>query len=141
MGLRNREPEPLRNGRQSSSGSYWNRGISAHGCAGFSTCISIVAVTVAAAPASGAGSWFTMNELGKLLLFAGLILVAGGLILMLFGRTNLPLGRLPGDIIYRGKNTTFYFPLATSILLSVVLSVILYLVGRLKRQIELQAIS
>src|SRR5437588_11954776 len=45
MGLRNREPEPLRNGRQSSSGSYWNRGISAHGCAGFSTCISIVAGT------------------------------------------------------------------------------------------------
>src|SRR5213595_3055510 len=35
MGLRNREPEPLRNGRQSSSGSYWNRGISAHGCAAF----------------------------------------------------------------------------------------------------------
>src|SRR5437660_6874200 len=45
MGLRNREPEPLRNGRQSSSGNYWNRGISAHGCAGFSTCISIVAGT------------------------------------------------------------------------------------------------
>src|SRR5438445_12952079 len=45
MGLRNREPEPLRNGRQSPSGSYWNRGISAHGCAGFSTCISIVAGT------------------------------------------------------------------------------------------------
>src|SRR5437773_12099340 len=45
MGLRNREPEPLRNGRQSSSGSYWNRGISAHGCAGFSPCISIVAGT------------------------------------------------------------------------------------------------
>jgi len=74
-----------------------------------------------------------MNELGKLLVLAGLILVVGGLILMLFGRTNLPLGRLPGDIIYRGKNTTFYFPLATSILVSVVLSVILYLVGRLKR--------
>ena len=75
-----------------------------------------------------------MSELGKLLVLAGLILVVGGLILMLFGRTNLPLGRLPGDIIYRGKNnTTFYFPLATSILLSVVLSVILYLVGRLKR--------
>jgi len=91
------------------------------------------AVTVAAAPVSGAGSWVTMNELGKLLVLAGLILVVGGLILMLFGRTNLPLGRLPGDIIYRGKNTTFYFPLATSILLSVVLSVILYLVGRLKR--------
>jgi Protein of unknown function (DUF2905) len=74
-----------------------------------------------------------MNELGKLLLVAGLVLVVGGLVLIFLGRTTLPLGRLPGDIIYRGKNTTFYFPLATSILLSVVLSVILYLVGRLKR--------
>ena len=74
-----------------------------------------------------------MNELGKLLLVVGLVLVVGGLVLMVLGRTNLPLGRLPGDIIYRGKNTTFYFPLATSSLLSVVLSVILYLVGRLKR--------
>jgi Protein of unknown function (DUF2905) len=74
-----------------------------------------------------------MNELGKLLLLAGVVLAVAGLILMFLGRTNLPLGRLPGDIIYRGKHTTFYFPLATSILLSVVLSVILYLVGRLKR--------
>ncbi len=40
---------------------------------------------------------------------------------MLLGKTNLPLGRLPGDILYRGKNTTFYFPLATSIVVSVVL--------------------
>jgi hypothetical protein len=74
-----------------------------------------------------------MNELGKLLLLVGLIFVLGGLALIFLGRSNLPLGRLPGDIIYRGKNTTFYFPLATSILLSVVLSVILYLVGRLRR--------
>jgi hypothetical protein len=41
---------------------------------------------------------------------------------MFVGKTNLPLGRLPGDFLYRGKNTTFYFPLATSLLLSVVLS-------------------
>jgi len=52
---------------------------------------------------------------------------------MLLGRTNLPVGRLPGDIIYRGKHTTFYFPLATSILLSVVLSALLYLLGRFRR--------
>jgi DUF2905 family protein len=74
-----------------------------------------------------------MNELGKLLLLAGVGLAVAGLILMFLGRTSLPLGRLPGDIIYRGKDTTFYFPLATSILLSVVLSVILYLLGRLRR--------
>ena len=74
-----------------------------------------------------------MPDLGKLLLFFGLILVVGGLVLMLFGRINIPLGRLPGDIVYRGKNTTFYFPLATSILLSVVLSLVLYVIGRFQR--------
>ena len=73
-----------------------------------------------------------MPDLGKLLLFFGLILVVGGLVLMLFGRMNIPLGRLPGDIVYRGKHTTFYFPLASSILLSVVLSVVLYFIGRLR---------
>jgi hypothetical protein len=55
------------------------------------------------------------------------------LLLILLGRTNLPLGRLPGDIVYRGKNTTFYFPLATSILLSVVLSILLYAISRFRR--------
>jgi len=50
--------------------------------------------------------------------------------LLIAGRMNLPLGRLPGDIIYRSKHTTFYFPLVTSIILSVVLSVVLYLVSR-----------
>jgi hypothetical protein len=74
-----------------------------------------------------------MTELGKVLVLAGAIFIAGGLLLMLFGRTQLPLGRLPGDIVYRGKNTTFYFPLATSILISVVLSLVLYAVGRFRR--------
>lgn len=73
-----------------------------------------------------------MAELGKLLALFGVILLIAGAALILFGRTNIPLGRLPGDIIYRGKNTTFYFPLATSILLSVVLSVVLYLIGRFR---------
>ena len=74
-----------------------------------------------------------MADLGKLLVFLGGIVVVAGLALMLLGRTNLPLGRLPGDIIYRGKNTTFYFPLATSILLSVVLSLVLYVIGKMRR--------
>ena len=74
-----------------------------------------------------------MADLGKLLVSVGAIVVIVGLALMLLGRTNLPLGRLPGDIIYRGKSTTFYFPLATSILLSVVLSIVLYLIGRMRR--------
>lgn len=74
-----------------------------------------------------------MADFGKLLIFLGVLLVVGGLALMLLGRTNLPLGRLPGDILYRGKNTTFYFPLATSILLSVVLSLVLYVISRFRR--------
>ena len=60
------------------------------------------------------------------------LVVIGGIVILL-GRTGLPLGRLPGDILYRGKNTTFYFPLATSIVLSVVLSVILFLISHFKR--------
>jgi hypothetical protein len=73
-----------------------------------------------------------VTEIGKALLFLGVVLAAIGLLFLLLGRTNLPIGRLPGDILYRGKHTTFYFPLATSILLSVVLTVILYLVGRIR---------
>jgi hypothetical protein len=73
-----------------------------------------------------------MPDLGKLLLFFGVILIVAGLVLMVFGRMNIPLGRLPGDVVYRGKNTTFYFPLASSILLSVVLSVVLYFIRRLR---------
>jgi len=74
-----------------------------------------------------------MSELGKMLAAAGALLLAAGLALMLLGKTNLPLGRLPGDILYRGKNTTVYFPLATCILLSVVLTLVLYLIGRFRR--------
>lgn len=71
-----------------------------------------------------------MPELGKFLVLIGGIIVVLGLVLLLAGKFNLPLGRLPGDIVYRGRNTTFYFPLATSIILSVILSLIFWLIGR-----------
>jgi hypothetical protein len=71
--------------------------------------------------------------MGRMLVILGVALVVIGGIVMLLGRTGLPLGRLPGDILYRGKNSTFYFPLASSVLISVVLSIILFLIGRLKR--------
>ena len=74
-----------------------------------------------------------MADLGKLLVFAGVLIAFLGLLLILFGRTNFPLGRLPGDIVYRGKNSTVYFPVVTSILLSVILTLVLWVVGRLKR--------
>jgi Protein of unknown function (DUF2905) len=74
-----------------------------------------------------------MWDLGKLLIGLGLVLVVVGGVVMLLGRTNLPLGRLPGDIVYRGKNATFYFPLATSVVVSVVLTIVMYVVGRLRK--------
>ena len=61
------------------------------------------------------------------------MLVIVGLVVMLLGRMHLPLGRLPGDILYRGKKTTVYFPLATSLVVSVVLSIVLYLINRWRR--------
>jgi hypothetical protein len=74
-----------------------------------------------------------VTDLGKVLVFLGAAIVAVGLVFVLLGRTNLPLGRLPGDIVYRGKNTTFYFPLATSIVISIVLSILMYVIGRLRK--------
>jgi hypothetical protein len=74
-----------------------------------------------------------MTDLGKLLVAVGGVLIAVGLVVMLAGKSNLPLGRLPGDIVYRGKNTVFYFPLATSVVLSIVLTLVLYLVSRFRR--------
>jgi len=71
-----------------------------------------------------------MTDLGKVLVVFGALILLVGVGLLIAGRMNLPLGRLPGDIIYRSKQTTFYFPLVTSIILSAVLSVVLYLVSR-----------
>ena len=71
--------------------------------------------------------------MGRILVALGVALVVTGGIVMLLGRTGMPLGRLPGDFLYRGKNTTLYFPLASSILISIVLSIVLFLVGRMKR--------
>jgi len=74
-----------------------------------------------------------MTELGKLLIAAGMIMLVAGVVLVLLGRSGVPIGRLPGDIFYRGKNTTIYFPLATSLLLSALLSLVLYVIGRWRK--------
>ena len=87
-------------------------------------------------PRLGGGFSFynlSVTDIGKTLVFIGVLLAAAGVVVLLLGRTNLPLGRLPGDIVYRGKHTTFYFPLATSIVVSVVLSLVFYILGRIKR--------
>ncbi|MGB9256854.1 MAG: DUF2905 domain-containing protein [Candidatus Korobacteraceae bacterium] len=73
-----------------------------------------------------------MGDLGRMLVLIGGLLLVAGLILILAGKVNLPIGRLPGDLIYRGKHTTFYFPLMTSIILSIILSLVLYFVNRMR---------
>jgi hypothetical protein len=69
-------------------------------------------------------------ELGRLLIVAGVLLAAAGLLITFAGRLPLRLGHLPGDIIIRGRNGAFYFPVVTCILLSVVLSAVLWLLRR-----------
>jgi tellurite resistance protein TehA-like permease len=70
-----------------------------------------------------------MNEIGKLLIGFGLLIAAIGVVLVLVGR--LPwLGRLPGDVYVQRGQWTFYFPLATSILVSLVLTLLFWLLGR-----------
>ena len=74
-----------------------------------------------------------MNELGRALLWLGVVLAALGAVLMLAGRAGLPLGSLPGDMAYKGKHVSVYFPLGTSILISIVLSVLIFLISRFRR--------
>ncbi|HVZ16423.1 MAG TPA: DUF2905 domain-containing protein [Terriglobales bacterium] len=74
-----------------------------------------------------------MTGIGKLLLVFGGMIVLLGLIITFAGKTNLPLGRLPGDIAYRGKHTSFYFPIVTCIVLSILLSIVMWIVGRFLR--------
>ena len=69
------------------------------------------------------------GDVGKALVALGLLIALTGVVLMLVGRVPW-LGRLPGDIHIERGNFSFYFPLATSLLLSVVLTLLLYIVGR-----------
>lgn len=68
--------------------------------------------------------------MGRLLIYAGIVLVVIGLLVTFGERLPLRLGRLPGDIIIRGKHATFYFPIATCLLLSAVLTLIGWLFSR-----------
>ena len=71
-----------------------------------------------------------MFELGKFLVITGIVIAGIGTVLLLF-KDGVPFfGKLPGDIVIEKKNFTFYFPLATSILLSILLSIIFYFFGR-----------
>ena len=68
--------------------------------------------------------------LGRMLIMAGLVLVAAGVIVTLAGRSPIPFGRLPGDIRIEGKNSSFYFPLTTYIVISVLVSLVMWILRR-----------
>ena len=74
-----------------------------------------------------------MSELGKALVGIGFLLVLLGALLLLATNIGFPLGRLPGDISYRGKSFSLFAPLGTSLLVSLLLSAILYLIARFRR--------
>ncbi len=70
-----------------------------------------------------------MQHIGRILLLIGIIIAVIGGIILIAGR--IPgIGRLPGDIVIQKKNFTFYFPLATSIIISIILSLLFWLLGR-----------
>lgn len=74
-----------------------------------------------------------MRELGKGLLILGLVIAAVGGFLFAGAKLPLRLGRLPGDIAYQGRHTAFYFPIVTCIVLSVLLTLVFWIVGAFRR--------
>lgn len=74
-----------------------------------------------------------MSDLGRILISLGVLLLVAGLAVLIFARLNIPIGRLPGDFTWRGRGWSVSFPLMTSILLSAVLSLILWIINRFGR--------
>lgn len=74
-----------------------------------------------------------MSDLGRIFIFFGLILVVIGVAILGLNRLNVPLGRLPGDLNWRGKNWSVSFPLVTCLLLSVLLSLLFWVINHFRR--------
>jgi len=74
-----------------------------------------------------------LRELGKVLLVLGVVLAGVGLLLWSGAKLPFRLGRLPGDIAYHGRNTSFYFPIVTCIVLSLALTLIFWIVNLFRR--------
>ena len=74
-----------------------------------------------------------LRELGKMMFLVGLVLVAVGGVLAYGGKLPFRLGRLPGDIAWHGRGTSFYFPIVTCIVLSAVFSIVLWLISYFRR--------
>ncbi|MDY2984015.1 MAG: DUF2905 domain-containing protein [Synergistes jonesii] len=73
-----------------------------------------------------------MNQIGKMLIAAGLLLAALGVCLIVAGKLNIPFGKLPGDITYQKKNLTVFAPFGTMLVVSVILTLILNIFSRWK---------
>ena len=74
-----------------------------------------------------------LRETGKILIAVGIVLAGVGALLAFGGKLPFRLGRLPGDIVYQGRSGSFYFPIVTCVLLSVVLSLLLWVVNHFRR--------
>ncbi len=75
----------------------------------------------------------SFRELGRALLLLGGLLVLAGAFLYFGGKLPFRLGRLPGDVVHKGEHTTFYFPIVTCLFLSAGLSLLFWLLSRLRR--------
>ncbi|MDQ0254244.1 ribose/xylose/arabinose/galactoside ABC-type transport system permease subunit [Evansella vedderi] len=72
-----------------------------------------------------------MSQIPKILITLGIVMIIAGLIWQIGGK-YISLGKLPGDILIKRGNTTFYFPIVTSIIVSIVLSLLFFIIGRLR---------
>jgi hypothetical protein len=74
-----------------------------------------------------------LRELGRVLLILGVVLVGAGALLVFGAKLPFRLGRLPGDIIYQGRNTTFYFPIVTCLIASLALTLFFWIINLFRR--------
>jgi len=74
-----------------------------------------------------------LRELGKVLLILGVVLVCAGVLLVVGAKLPFRLGRLPGDIAYQGRNTSFYFPIVTCLVISLALTVLFWIINYFRR--------
>lgn len=74
-----------------------------------------------------------LRELGKVLVIFGIVLACAGAFVLIGGKLPFRLGHLPGDIAYQGRNSSFYFPIVTCLLISVAVSLLFWIVNVFRR--------
>jgi hypothetical protein len=74
-----------------------------------------------------------LRELGRVLLVLGVVMIGAGVLLVFGAKLPFRLGRLPGDFVYQGRNGSFYFPIVTCLLLSLVLTVLFWIIDFFRR--------